>query len=83
MILVELVVEPAALAGLEVVVIRMACDVLVVHVVFAALDQRVEHVVLVEHVKEWAVESRWVKFLSVSDRLHAWNCFVLECQTWM
>ena len=56
MILVD-VVELAALAELEVVVIRMACVVLVVHVVFAALDERVEHVVLVEHVKEWAVES--------------------------
>lgn len=56
MILVS-VVELAALAELEVVVIRMACAVLVVHVVFAALDERVEHVVLAMHVKEWAVES--------------------------
>ena len=52
-----ILVAVVELAGFEVVVIRMACDVLVVHVVFAALDQRVEHVVLVEHVKEWVVDS--------------------------
>ena len=69
MILVELVVEPAALAGLEVVVIRMACAALVMLAMRAMLAMPVEHVVLVEHVKEWAVESRWVKSLSVSDRL--------------
>ena len=78
-----ILVAVAGLVGLEVVVIRMAYEAYDALVMLAMLVEHVVLVILVILVMEWVVESRWVKFLSVLDRLRAWNCFVLECQTWM